>query len=119
MPYGSLFFAATPLFEQALPEVTTSTHNSVVILRLRGKSDIGSTFIEMLVRYADSLRRAHSKLMIVSADERMLEQFTVAGATQAFEAENIYTADEWLGATVFRANRDAQEWVTDRKKTRL
>ena len=112
MPYGSLFFAAAPLFEKALPDVTDSAHHSVVILRLRGKSDIGSTFMDVLVRYAVALRRAESKLMIISDNERMLEQFTITGVTQAVGMENIYTSSDWLGATVRQANRDAQDWVT-------
>jgi sulfate permease, SulP family len=118
MPYGSLFFAAAPLLEQALPDVTDSTRNSVVILRLRGKSDIGSTFMEVLVRYGVALRRAGSKLVIVSDDERMLEQFTVTGVTQTVGAENVYTSSDWLGATVARANREAQDWVTERASSR-
>jgi SulP family sulfate permease len=112
VPYGSLFFAAAPLFDKALPQVTDSTRHSVVILRLRGQSDVGATFMEVLVRYAGSLRRAGSKLMIVSDDQQMLDQFTVTGVTQAVGAENIYTSDEWLGTTVTRAYRDAQAWVT-------
>jgi SulP family sulfate permease len=118
VPYGSLFFAAAPLFEKALPDVTDSTRNSAVILRLRGKSDIGSTFMEILVRYAGALRRVDSKLVIVSDDNRMLEQFAVTGVTEAVGAENIYSSSDWLGATVARANRDAQDWVTSRQSSR-
>ena len=54
-PYGSLFFAAAPIFEAALPEVTPSSRNTVVILRLRERSDVGSTFIDVLRRYAAGL----------------------------------------------------------------
>ena len=35
-PYGSLFFAAAPAFESALPSRTEVSSNSVVIVRLRG-----------------------------------------------------------------------------------
>ena len=40
-PYGSLFFAAAPVFEAALPEITHSSRNSVVILRLAGEATWG------------------------------------------------------------------------------
>ncbi len=36
-PYGSLFFAAAPVFEAALPAVDEDSRDSVVILRLRGR----------------------------------------------------------------------------------
>ena len=47
-PYGSLFFAAAPTFEAALPNPTASSRGSVVIVRLRGRSDLGTTFMDVL-----------------------------------------------------------------------
>jgi SulP family sulfate permease len=114
MPYGSLFFASAPLFEKALPQVTPATERSVVILRLRGQSDVGATFLEVLVRYAQALRRANSRLMIVADDGQMLEQFTVTGVTEAVGAERIFKSSEWIGATVADAHRKALDWVNDR-----
>lgn len=110
-PYGSLFFAAAPIFEQALPRVTDNSRNSVVILRLRGKSDLGTTFMEVISRYALKLRQVESKLMIVSAAERVIEQLSITGVTDLVGTDNIYPADEWLGRTIGRAHHDASEWV--------
>lgn len=113
-PYGSLFFAAAPILEQALPEVTASSRNSVVILRLRGKSDLGSTFMEVIDRYAAKLAAVDAKLVIVSASERVIEQLLITGVTGRIGQENIYPADEWLGATLTRAHADAESWVSAR-----
>jgi SulP family sulfate permease len=113
-PYGSLFFAAAPVFEKALPEVTASSRNTVVILRLRGKSDLGSTFMEVVERYAVKLRATESKLVIVSASDRVIEQLAITGVTDVIGEDNIYPADEWLGATLTLAHADAQEWVSTR-----
>jgi SulP family sulfate permease len=93
-PYGSLFFAAAPVFEKALPEVTASSRNTVVILRLRGKSDLGSTFMEVVERYAVKLRATESKLVIVSASDRVIEQLAITGVTDVIGEDNIYPADE-------------------------
>jgi SulP family sulfate permease len=110
-PYGSLFFAAAPVFESALPQVAESSRRSVVILRLRGKSDLGSTFMEVISRYAIKLRVVDSKLMIVSASPRVIEQLTITGVTDIIGIENVYPADEWLGATLARAHQDARAWI--------
>lgn len=110
-PYGSLFFAAAPIFEKALPEVTTTSTNAVVILRLRGKSDLGSTFMEVIARYAEKLAAVGSKLVIVSAADRVIEQLAITGVTDLIGQENVYPADEWLGATLTRAHADARSWV--------
>ena len=110
-PYGSLFFAAAPIFESALPEVTPTSRNSVVILRLRERSDVGSTFIDVLRRYAAKLASVESKLVIVSLNEALAEQFRVAGLTDFIGPENVYRGTERVGAALEQANRDARDWI--------
>ena len=39
--YGSLFFAAAPVLASRLPALTDASRNSVVILRLRGRTELG------------------------------------------------------------------------------
>jgi SulP family sulfate permease len=110
-PYGSLFFAAAPVFEAALPDVGNETHNTVVILRLRGRSDLGSTFMDVLRRYAEELAAADSQLKIVSANERIVEQLRATGVTGVIGADNVYPSDERVGATMARAVDDATAWI--------
>ncbi len=114
-PYGSLFFASAPVFEEALPNVTDETRHAVVILRLRGRNDLGSTFMEVLYRYAEALRDADSKLVLVSASENIHEQLAATRVTSVVGTQNIYTSDEWVGRTIKRAHHDATEWIADRK----
>jgi SulP family sulfate permease len=110
-PYGSLFFAAAPVFEAALPAVTDASRGSVVILRLRGRSDLGTTFMDVLQRYALALDGVGSKLVIVSANERIQEQLAVTGITDVIGTLNVYAGDESIGAAVRLAYDDAVEWV--------
>ncbi len=110
-PYGSLFFASAPVFEEQLPNIADDTHNSVVVLRLRGRTDLGSTFMDVLLRYAEALRDHDSKLILVSADENVHEQLAVGRVTSVVGSQNIYTSDEWVGRTFKQAYRDAAEWV--------
>jgi SulP family sulfate permease len=110
-PYGSLFFAAAPVFEELLPGVSDATHNSVVILRLRGRTDLGSTFMDVLRRYAEELSAADSKLVIISGDGRVHDQLAATGVTAVVGSENVYTSDEWVGATLKRAHSESLQWV--------
>jgi len=110
-PYGSLFFAAAPVFEEALPNATAESINSVVILRLRGRTDLGSSFMEVLGRYAEELTSAGSKLVIISADENIHQQLAETRVTVAVGTENIYTSDEWIGATLKVAHDEATAWI--------
>jgi SulP family sulfate permease len=115
-PYGSLFFAAAPVFEAELPVVAENTRNSVVIIRLRGKSEVGYTLIEVLENYAESLAEAKSKLMIVTDSDRIRGQFDASGATDIIGEDNIYHATEWLMEAIVNATADAEAWVADHQK---
>ena len=110
-PYGSLFFAAAPVLESQLPALATTSLNSVVILRLRGRTDLGTTFMDVLRRYAEALTAASSKLVIVSASERIQEQLRVTGVTDLISPQDIYAGDERVGATLKRAYADATSWI--------
>jgi SulP family sulfate permease len=56
-PHGSLFFASASVFESRLPAVTSASHNSVVNVRLRGRTDLGPALTETLGRRDASLQR--------------------------------------------------------------
>lgn len=114
-PYGSLFFASAPIFERQMPEVTDASRNTVVILRLRGRSDLGTTFMDVLSKYALALQSVGSKLLLVSTDKQLEEQLMVTGVTTTIGPDNIYSGSERLGATVERAYADATAWVETNK----
>ena len=110
-PYGSLFFAAAPVFEAALPAVGERARGSVVILRLRGRSDLGTTFMDVLLRYAQSLQEVGSRLVLVSTNERIDEQLALTGIADVIGPENMLRGTERVGATVRSAYEDATAWV--------
>jgi SulP family sulfate permease len=114
-PYGSLFFAAAPVFESALPSVTTGSRNSVVILRLRGRTDLGTTFMDVVLRYAQDLVAVGSRLLIVSTNDRIDEQLAVTGITAVIGPHSIYSGDQRVGASVARAEADALAWIQARE----
>ncbi len=115
-PYGSLFFAAAPLLESKLPAPAESCCDSVVILRLRGRTDLGTTLMEVLRRYALTLNATGSKLVIVSASERIQDQLRVTGVTDVIGPGNIYPGDERVGATIKRAYADANAWISQQRR---
>jgi len=113
-PYGSLFFAAAPVIEAMLPAVGPHSSGSVVVLRLRGRTDLGTTFMDVLHRYATALAAADGKLVLSSVSDHVLEQLRVAGVTDVIAADDLYPGDERVGATLARVNDDARDWVVSR-----
>lgn len=110
-PYGSLFFAAASSFEERLPAVDDASKGSVVILRMRGKDEVGSTLIEVLKRYAKALAAVDSRLVLVTDSKTVLLQLERTGATEVIGEDNIYRGSEVLGRAFKRAYADAQAWV--------
>ncbi|MBE2224149.1 MAG: SulP family inorganic anion transporter, partial [Anaerolineae bacterium] len=62
--FGSLFFAAAATFEKQLPKVENAQH-AVVIIRLRGRDDVGSTLLAVLERYHVDLKKNNGRLLLV------------------------------------------------------
>jgi SulP family sulfate permease len=116
-PYGSLFFAAADRFDAALPTVDEGSRHSVVIVRLRGQEDLGTTFIDVLARYAQSLADVDSRLLIASAGKRVRGQLAASGLDDLIGAENIYRGRRRLGASVRDAYADARRWIGEREQS--
>lgn len=110
-PYGSLFFASAPVFEKLLPVVGPESRDSVVLLRLRGRDDLGATVTRILLRYAQQLATVESRLVLVSVSERVEEQMRVGGVTAVIGEASLYRGDERAGATLTRALDDAEAWI--------
>jgi SulP family sulfate permease len=110
MVYGSLFFAAAKNFEDLLPAVDETTH-AVVAIGLRGKAEIGSTFVSVLQRYAESLRAHDSKLMLVGVEPAVRNQLAKTGLLSLIGEENIFMATPRLGEAMNQAVAAAYAWL--------
>ena len=107
---GSLFFAAAKSVGDLLPSVEGSSR-AVVALALRGKTDLGSTFIAVLQRYARALQERGGRLMLVGIDPAAREQLARTGTLQIIGEENVFLATEQLGASVNQAAAAAHAWL--------
>ena len=112
-PYGSLFFAAAPVFESQLPQVRPESIGSVVVIRLRGKQELGSTFITVIQRYADALVAAGNRLMLVGVSPPVRAQLDATKTTDLIGAEGIFTATERVTESLLDAVALATTWVAD------
>jgi SulP family sulfate permease len=106
-PYGSLFFASAPVVERQLPVVVADSHDSVVILRLRGTDQIGLSLVDVLRRYARELAAVDSSLKLVVSEGRVFSQLESGGLMADIGEANVYRGTEWVGDTVRRAYQDA------------
>ena len=107
---GTLFFAAAKSVGEMLPSVEGSSR-AAVILALRGKTDLGSTFIAVLLRYARSLHARGGVLMLAGVEPSAREQLVRTGTIQVLGPENVFPATGQLGASVNQAAAAARAWL--------
>lgn len=110
VPYGSLFFAAAPVFEKQLPEVTAQAHGTAVVIRLRGKDELGSTFIKTLEQYARSLGSAGAVLMLAGVSSKVYDQLVATGAITRIGAEHVFIATDRIGDSLQQAMDAVEGW---------
>ncbi|MCC6453619.1 MAG: SulP family inorganic anion transporter [Caldilineaceae bacterium] len=100
--YGSVFFAAAGTFEKLLPAVGNS-QRAMVILLLRGYSEVGSTFINALTRYARQLEAHEGRLILAGVSEVIYHQLEKTGAINLLGRDNIFPAEPQWGLSAQKA----------------
>jgi SulP family sulfate permease len=108
--YGSVFYASADILRAALPSPYTADQ-SVVILGLRGRNELGSTFINLLERYAKELCTRNSKLMLAGVAPGVIRQLTKTGITHTIPPTDIFPATSILGESVQQAKAAAEKWL--------
>ena len=112
MPLGSLFFAGAAEFEEDLP-AAEEARRAVVVLRLRGRKEVGSTFLRVIDRYAQALGKKGGKLMLAGVSQRVYDQLRRTGMLAALGEENVYQATRLLGESAQQAWHDGQGWLVE------
>ncbi len=111
--YGSVFYAGTDVIDRLLPDAI-GAHDAVVVLRLRGRADVGSTFLELIRRYSAQVAEGGGYLALVGIGPALLDQLERTGAADAVGRDHIYPAQPVLMAAVDEAVTDAEAWLKSR-----
>ena len=109
MPYGSLFFAAAAALEDQLPTVDEA-HNAVVVFVMRGRDEIGSTFIGVIQRYHDELEKHNGRLMLAGVGKTVWNQLNRTGTVDLLGRENIFREEPQIGRAINKALKAADAW---------
>ena len=121
-PIGSLFFAGAAEFESHLPDVDEA-HNSVVIILLRDRDEVGSTFIRVLERYTQLLQEQDNLLMLSGLNQQVIKQLERTGLLEMIGEDNVFPAQKQYTAALEEALAQAEDWqeqhkeVTDERTT--
>lgn len=108
--YGSLFFAGARTLGEALPDPDDATR-PVVVLRLRGRTQIGATLIDVLDEYADELADRGGRLYLAGVDEDVAGVLRHAHKLEIGEKVHVFVADEIVLGSTEAAVNAANEWL--------
>ncbi len=109
--YGSLFFASAQTFVKQLPVADEQSSGAVVILRLRGADDLGSTIIQVLLRYKSELEAAGCSLLISGAGDTLMRQLVSTGAILELDPQRVFAATPKIGESLTNAIEYAEKLV--------
>jgi SulP family sulfate permease len=84
---------------------------AVVILRLRGRTNLGSTVFNVVERYAAQLHRGGGKLVLSGVSDPLYSQIERTGLLTALGSDNVIRAIVRPGAAMRRAVAEAEAWL--------
>ncbi|MDB6030917.1 MAG: sulfate transporter, partial [Verrucomicrobiales bacterium] len=108
--YGSLFFAGARTLSEALPS-PQGANRPVVVLRLRGRTRVGATLIEVLDEYADALAEVGGRLYLSGVDEDVGRHLRLAGKLDLDRTVHLVPESKILGASTRQAVASASAWL--------
>jgi sulfate permease, SulP family len=109
--YGSLFFAGARTLGEALPDPDGAVR-AAVVLRLRGRTHVGATLIDVLSDYAREVAEGGGRLYLTGVSPEAGARFRSSGKFDAGGVVEIVPADRVLGASTDRAISLAREWLS-------
>jgi SulP family sulfate permease len=112
-PIGSLFFAGAAEFEADLPAVGDA-HGTAVIIRLRDRHEVGSTFIRTLDRYTRQLHERGNLLILVGLNEQVRKQLERTALLDLIGNENVFLAQTRFTAALELGLARARAWQAER-----
>ena len=111
LPYGSLFFAAARDFEDEVPDAGEAKHAAVIVV-LRGRNNMGSTALGVLVSYAETLQRNGGCLFLADVSDNVRSQMENTGVANKIGADYILSPKDELVASLRTAYERANAWQT-------
>ena len=93
--YGSLFYAATDVIAAKLPEVR-GARRAVMVLRLHGRGQVGSSAIGLLRRYAEELQAGGGALLLAGIGHDMTDQLRRTGLLELLGEHAVFPAHSLL-----------------------
>ncbi|MEU4450170.1 SulP family inorganic anion transporter [Nocardioides sp. NPDC023903] len=119
--YGSLFYAGARTLQRLLPLPPEGPEPeqgeeaaTAVVLRLRGRTTLGATFLKVVGDYARDLDGAGARLYLSGVDPELVEHWSADGTLRRLSGVHIEPATQILGESTHAAVVASREPPSDR-----
>ena len=110
--YGSLLYAGAKTLERRLPDLD-GAERPVVVLRLRGRTTLGSSFFAIANDYARRLHERGGRLYLSGVSHELAEQMRGARVVEHTRGLRIVEATPVIGESSLEAYDQATAWLAD------
>ena len=80
-------------------------------MRLRGQTEIGSTFFKVVGKYAGDLRGRDGVLLLAGVEPAVKQRMDRAGQLDMIGAERVFVAGSVIGESTTDALRAGEAWL--------
>ncbi|HZW03398.1 MAG TPA: SulP family inorganic anion transporter [Anaerolineaceae bacterium] len=108
--YGNLYYAGASTLERLLPRPDGANH-PVVVLRMRGRTKVGATLVDVLSNYVEKLQKVNGRLYLTGIGAEVHDQIVRTGKLRLDESVRIYDATPIHGQSTDLAVADARTWL--------
>lgn len=110
--YGSVFYAGVELVDQLLPSVGNAVRPCLIV-RMRGRSEIGSTALLMFRRYRQQISAAGGRLILAGVDSALLARLERTGLLDELGRDNVLPRTDVVFESTEAACVLGEEWLRE------
>ena len=108
--YGSLLYAGARTLGAHLPD-PAGTEAPAVVLRLRGRTSVGATFVKVVADYAAALDAVGGRLYLSGVDHGLAELLRRTDRVDVSGPVSVFEATELIGESTGQALHEAETWA--------
>jgi len=112
--YGHLFYAGARTLEDKLPS-PRGARNAVVVMRMRGRSNLGATLIDVLASYAKELQKGNGRLYLAGINPAVRDEIVRTAKLDLSGPVQLYEMTPLVGEATRKAVADAKAWLASQR----
>jgi sulfate permease, SulP family len=113
--YGSLLYAGSRTLAAKLPD-PTGAESPAVVLRLRGRTSVGATFVKVVADYTAALYAVGGRLYLSGVDHGLAELLRRTDRVDVSGPISVFEATELVGESTEHALHEAETWAVGHRR---